>query len=125
MMGNCCKRTYQQSVKKLGIVLASMLLSTMAHGAPFLVSDPDPTGAADQCVYQEGSNTPVSSPIVVTPPALTGNCHIDLASFAAGTHSLQVSFKSTLWGVSSQPVPFALQKPAAGGTGPANLRISQ
>jgi hypothetical protein len=91
--------------------------------APFLVSDVDPTGAADKCVYQIGTATPVETNTVVVAPALTGSCRIDLASFPAGNNSIQVWFKSSLWGVESAKRPFAFSRPAAGGTGPQNLRI--
>lgn len=105
------------------VALALLIGSAGANAAPFLVSDPDPTGASDKCVYQVGTATPVETAVVVTAPALTGNCKIDLAAFPAGTSNLQVWFRSSLWGVDSAKSPFALSKPAAGGTGPQNLRI--
>lgn len=105
------------------LTLIALLVASYSHAAPFLTSDPDPTGAADKCVWQEGANAPVETPTVVVAPAVTGKCKIDLAPFTPGTHNLQVSFKSTLWGVSSASTPFVLSKPSAGGTGPANLVI--
>ena len=105
-------------------ILALLLfVATPVFSAPFIVSDPDPIGTADRCVYQEGTAAAVETPLFVVPPQLTGACKIDTVSFAAGTHNLLVWFKSTLWGVESAKVPFAFTKPAAGTTGPRNLRL--
>lgn len=103
---------------------AAMLLFTAieAFGAPFLVSDPDPNGF-DKCVYQVGTATPIETPTVVTPPALTGACRIDLASMPTGTSNLLVWFRSTVWGVETAKAPFVLRRPTAGGTAPASLRL--
>jgi len=106
-------------------LVVGLLMAVSAWANPFLVSDPDPTGAADKCVWQEGTGTPVETPVAAIPPStIVGSCKIDLASFTPGAHTLQVSFKSTLWGVSSVTVPFTFTKPAASGTGPVNLRVS-
>lgn len=104
-----------------GLVFA--LLGTNVYGAR-MVSDPDPTGAADKCVYQEGTNPPVETPVTVVPPALTGACDVVLDGFTTGQHNLQVWFKSTVWGVASAKVPFAFAKPGAGGPGPAGLKLA-
>lgn len=103
--------------------LLFLLFPCIAQSAPFLVSDPDPTGASDKCVYQEGTSPPVETNVVVVSPALTGACHIDLAPFSVGMHDLQVWFKSTLWGVESAKTPFVFVKPIANDTGPSNLRL--
>lgn len=107
-------------MKKLLLLL---LFPCAAQAAPFLVSDPDPTGASDKCVYQIGTATPVETPTVVTAPALVGACKIDLAGFAAGTNSLQVWFKSTLWGVTSNKANFTFVRPNATASGPQNLQL--
>ena len=100
------------------------LFCSSAYSAPFMVSDPDPTGAANKCVYQEGTGTIVETAVAAVPPStLVGSCKVDLAGFATGTHNLQVWFKSDLWGVTSVKVPFAFTKPSASGTGPTNLRL--
>lgn len=88
-----------------------------------LVSNADPTGAADKCVYQVGTAPAVESPVIVIAPTLTGSCDIQLDSFANGVHNLQVWFRSTVWGVDSAKVPFAFTKPAAGFPGPTGLKI--
>lgn len=100
-----------------------LFLPTLLFAAPFIVSDADPTGAADKCAWQEGTAAIVESNTVVTPPALTGACRIDATGFAVGVHNLQVWFKSTAWGVTSGKVPFVFQRPSATGTAPANLRL--
>ena len=104
-------------MRKLLLILVLFPLSSIA--APFLVSDPAPEGAAvaDKCVYQDGTAAAVETPTVAAA------CRIDLAGFTAGTHNLQVWFRSTLWGVDTAKVPFSLSKPAAGGTGPGGLRL--
>ena len=98
--------------------LAILMIPSLAWASPFLVSDPDVTGAADKCVYQEGSSEPVATPLV------QGACKIDLAQVSAGQHDLQVWFSSSLWGVDSAKVPFSYSRPAAGASGPSGLRIS-
>lgn len=92
-------------------------------GAPFLNSDADPTGAADKCVYQDGTGPIVETPVGVTAPAIIGGCRIDLSTWTAGTHNLQLWFKSTVWGVTSVKVPFVLIKPAVSASGPTNPRV--
>lgn len=101
------------------LIVAAFLAVTLsiAHSAPFLVSDPDPTGASDKCVYQIGTATAVET------IAVSNACKIDLASFVSGTSNLQVWFRSTLWGSDSAKVPFVLKKPAAGSPGPTGLSI--
>lgn len=81
-----------------------LIVSGQVFSAPFLVSDPDTSKAADACVYQEGTAAAISTPLVV------GGCKIDLAGFSAGTHNLQVWFRSSLLGVDSSKVPFRLRK---------------
>ena len=108
-------------MKKLLALL--LFMAAPAFAAPFIVSDPDPTGAADKCVYQEGAAAAVETPVAVVPPQLTGGCKIDAAGFTVGSHSIQVWFKSTLWGVTSGKAPFVFQRPSATATGPANLRL--
>ena len=111
------------------LLTALLLLSTsVVSGAPFLVSDPAPAPTAGDtitCVWQEGTNPAVSTPLAVYPATQTGpGCKIELATFTAGTHNLNVWFHSALWGTDSAQTPFVLQKPSAGGTGPATLRIT-
>jgi hypothetical protein len=105
-------------------ILAAMLLfPAIAAGAPFLVSDPDPNPAylRDQCVYQDGTAAPVSTPLATYPGQSGPGCMIDLAGFAAGTHNLQVWYHTDLYKMDSAKVPFTLSVPVAGGPGPANL----
>lgn len=110
---------------KLLFVVVLATFCTAAFPAPFITSDPDPTGAADKCVYQIGAAPAVETPVAaVAPSTVVGSCKIDTVSFAAGTTNLQVWFKSTLWGVESAKVPFVLKKPSAGGTGPQDLKIA-
>lgn len=109
--------------KLLFILVLCFSGSQSGFTAPFIYSDPDPTGAADKCVYTNGINAAIETVVVTVPPALTGGCKIDTAVFAAGTSNLQVWFKSSLWGVETAKIPFVLQKPVAGGTGPQNLRL--
>ena len=109
-------------MKKLFAIL--LFCSFPVGAAPFVVSDPDTTGASDLCVYQEGTTAPVESPVAAIPPStIVGSCKIDTAAFTVGTHNLQIWFKSTLWGVTSVKAPFVLTKPSATATGPANLRL--
>lgn len=89
-----------------------------AHAAPFIVSDPDPTGASDKCFYQEGVAAAVGTPVVAA------GCKIDASAFPVGAHSLQVWFSSTLWGVTSVKANFSFTRPSATATGPTNLQLS-
>jgi len=101
-----------------------LMLGGVAQAAPFLVSDPDPTGAANKCVYQDGTAPVVETLVAAVPPStIVGSCKIDLGGFSNGSHNLQVWFKSDLWGVTSVKVPFAFARPAPDGIGPANLRL--
>lgn len=108
-------------MRLLAIVL---FLPSVALAAPFLASDPDPTGAANKCVYQEGAGPVVETPVVaIAPSTIVGSCKIDLAGFAVGSHALQVWFQSDLWGVTSVKAPFSFTRPTASATGPSNLRL--
>ena len=110
-------------MKRLFLVVA-LLCWSQVQAAPFMVSDPDPTGAATHCVYQEGTGPVVETPVVAIPPStLVGSCRADLAGMSAGQHNLQVWFKSATWGVTSVKVPFAFARPSATGIGPQNLRL--
>lgn len=107
------------------ILLVLLFLCTPVFAAPFIVSDPDPTGASDVCTYQEGTAAPVSAPTVAIPPSnLVASCKFDASVFTVGTHNLQVWFSSTKWGVTSGKVPFSFTRPSATATGPANLQLS-
>ena len=109
-------------MKRLVLLLALAPASALA--APFLVSDPAPAGQGiDVCAYIDGSGAQVDTPLAVVAPQTAPGCKIDLAGFSAGAHNLQLSFKSTLFGTESAKVPFVFTKPAAGGTGPASVRI--
>lgn len=105
-------------------LLLLTLLPFNAMAAPFLVSDPAPTGQSiDQCIYQDGTAASVTTPLATYTGYSGPGCKIDLGTFAAGTHNLQVWFASSLWGTASAKIPFALNVPATGGAGPANLII--
>lgn len=95
-------------MKKLIQLAIFLLLAFDATGvvlaAPFITSDPDPTGAADKCFYQEGTAAAVGSSLVAS------SCKIDLAPFTAGTHNLQVWFSSSLWGGDFRESPFRILK---------------
>lgn len=103
-------------MKRFLAILCYMAAPTWA--APSIVSDADVSKSADKCVYQEGTAVAVETPLVL------GGCKIDLAGFIAGGHSLQVWFRSSLWGVDSAKVPFQFSKPSAGGIGPTNLLLA-
>ena len=105
-------------MKKLKtLITALMLFSGTVFAAPFLTSDPDPTGTADTCSYIDGTATQVDTPTV------DGGCKVDLARFSVGTHNLQVSFKNTLWNLESNSVPFVLVKPGNVGD-PASIKVA-
>ena len=87
-----------------------------AHAAPFIVSDSDPAGSVDRCVYQEGTATPVET---VT---FSYACHIDIAVFSTGTHTLRIWYKNYLNAISAA-VPFTFTKASPPVPIPQNLRI--
>lgn len=99
------------------LVLLVAFAAVPAFASPFLVSDPTTEPAVDRCVYQDGTAAPVATPLV------GGACKVDLAGWTSGNHPLQVWFRSSLWGVDSAKVPFAVSKPQAGGAGPVGLRL--
>src|SRR5258706_12110959 len=99
-------------------LLVALLFPLSVFAAPFIVSDPDPAGAADTCICQEGTATPLSAPTVAS------GCKIDAAPATAGTHNYLCWFSSTLWGTTSAKVAFTIKKPSASGQGPQNLTVS-
>ena len=102
-------------MKKL--LAIAVLFSGQAFAAPFLVSDPDPAQTADQCIYQEGSAAAVVTPTVGFA------CHADLSGVTTGSHTFNVSFKSSQWGIQSVPVPFTFARPALISS-PATIRLA-
>lgn len=105
-------------MKKL-ILAVLMLFSTSSFAAPFLYSDPDPTGASDICGYTLNSGVDIETTVV------NGGCKIDLANFPDGDNNMEVWFKSSLWGVESARIPFAFNKPASGAAGPNGILIGR
>jgi hypothetical protein len=110
---------------KLNVVVAAALFATSTPAlSAKIVSDPAPPNSGPVlCLYQIGTG-----PVVELPTAIYGSqtgpgCVIDLDPFAAGSYSMQIWYKYTLYNVESSKVPFVLSKPAAGGTGPQNLRV--
>ena len=101
-------------MKKFLLMLA---FASPVYSAPFLVSDPDPTQTADQCVYQEGAAAAVVTPTVGFA------CHADLSGVTTGAHTFSVTFKSSLWGTQSAAVPFTFARPASIGS-PATIRLA-
>ena len=105
-------------MKRMLVALA-LCFSPNLFGAPFLYSDPDPTGTADICGYSVNGGVDVETPVV------DGGCKIDLAGFPEGNNNTEVWFKSSLWDVESARVPFAFNKPSAGSEGPTGNRIGK
>jgi hypothetical protein len=87
-----------------------------ASAAPFVVSDPDPAGSVNRCVYQEGAATPVET--VTSSYA----CHIDTAVFSVGPHTLQIWFMNQ-FNETSAAVPFTFTKAPPPVPIPQNLRV--
>lgn len=102
------------------IILAVLLLPLNVFAAPFLISDPVPANSVvTHCVYQEGTATPVVTPLVDLA------CKADLSGVTVGLHNLQVWFRNDVWGTDSAKVPFVFTRPAAGGTGPAGVGLEK
>ena len=103
--------------KSFGFVLFALAMCfASAQAAPFIVSDSDPAGSVDRCVYQEGAATPVET---VT---FSYACHIDTAVFATGPHTLQIWFNNQFNAISAA-VPFTFTKAPPPAPVPQNLRI--
>lgn len=111
-------------MKKLLFVLL-FSLSPVTWGAPNITCDPEASGNADAFVYQEGTNPPVSTPLVQIAPSILKSCKADVSGFSVGTHSLQVWFSNVVWGGISPKAPFSFTKPGAITTAPQNLQLSQ
>jgi hypothetical protein len=97
-----------------------------AQAAPFIVSDPIsqlPTGitAADiACVYQEGTNPSVSTPIAVWKTQSGPGCVVDFAGIT-GLHSYQFWYRQISTSIDLSPkAPFVFGLGA-----PQNLRVTQ
>ena len=99
-------------------LFASLLfvLATSALAAPFIVSNPDPAGSVNRCVYQEGAGVPVET---VT---FSYACHIDTTVFSDGTHTLQIRFMNQFNAVGDS-VTFTFTKAPPAVPTPQNLRI--
>jgi len=105
--------------KEMKMLFTACLLfafSTLALSAPFIVSDPDPAGSVNRCVYQEGVGVPVET---VT---FSYACHIDTAAFSDGAHTLQIWFMNQFNGASAA-VSFTFTKEPPPVPVPQNIRI--
>jgi hypothetical protein len=92
-----------------------------ALATPFLVSDPWPMteNQPTACVYQEGTASPVSTPVAVNTDGSV-YCHIDLGAVVPGVHAYQV-WAANAWGV-SPTVPFSFTAGAIP-SAPAGMRV--
>lgn len=76
----------------LGLLVCAWVIAMghAAFGAPFINSDLAPD-MADGCSCQEGTNAPISAPLVA------GKCRIDIETIAVGSHTYACRFTSSLW----------------------------
>jgi hypothetical protein len=103
--------------KSLGCLFVALALCfASAQAAPFIVSDSDPAGSVNRCVYQEGAATPVET------ATFSYACHIDTAGFSTGTHTLQIWFMNQ-FNVAGASVPFTFTKAPPPVPVPQNLRV--
>jgi len=105
-------------MKKL-LALILLAPSVALAVGPHLYSDPAPSNAVQACVYTAGGSTqPISTALV------NNGCKIDLSNMPVGTTNMEVWFDYGVWGT-SEKVPFVLQRPDVGGTGPEALKIGK
>ena len=86
------------------VVLLIIFTSSVAFAAPFLICDPQ---AGVQFYRITGDPFWTGN----VPAQLDGSIKSDLLGIAIGTHSIQVSACSELWGCST-PSPFSFTRPA-------------
>lgn len=104
----------------IGSLLFVFLTGSYSTGAaPFIVTDPEPTGTATRCVFQEGTN-PSQETLTVG-----AACHIDIATFFSfGNHTVTLWFRAVSGGTNgllSAPFTFTRENPAL--AAPTNPRI--
>lgn len=87
--------------------LLLLLFPCVVSAAPFITSDADPSGLADQGVCQEGTATPLVAPVQAN------KIRIDVAGITTGAHSYQCWFRSTLWGIDGAKGTVEVKKPSA------------
>src|SRR6267154_2408750 len=99
-----------------------MLISSLVSGAPFLITNPV-TGTT--CTMYMDAAPGVTVPVVIaTVPAVGSMCQFDLATLAAGSHSVTVTTTSQpdpVWGGGGESVkssPLALTRPPLSGLPP-------
>lgn len=110
--------------------LALLFITAPALAAPFLITNPV-TGTT--CTMYMDALPGVTVPVVMaTAPAVGNMCQFDLATLAAGTHSVTVTTTSQpdpVWGGGGESVkssPLALVRPPLSGLPPApgGLRVT-
>ena len=110
-------------MKIAGIIL--LFLCAKAHAAPFLVSDPYPSGLS-QFLTPTSFNLTGLGPAVNSPALVNADgtvvLHYDLSGLGNGTFTVTASAVNQFGGISpaSAPFSFGIGTPSA----PTNLRIS-
>jgi len=116
-------------MRKLSALSALMIASSLAWGAPFLITNPV-TGTT--CTLYMDAVPGVTAPVVVASAPAVGNmCQFDLVALAVGAHSATATttaLPDPVWGgggesVKSSPLPFT--RPALSGlpAAPNGLRL--
>jgi len=115
---------------KVLALIVLMLTSSLAWATPFLITNPV---AGTTCTMYMDAVPGVTAPVVIaTAPAIGNMCQFDLASVAAGSHSVTVTTTSQpdpVWGgggesVKSSPLLFARPPTSGLPAAPNGLRLT-
>ncbi len=92
-----------------------MLVSALAWGAPFVVSDPTTDARVDTCSAYMDAVPGVTVPVTLATLPLVGKaCKYDIAFVAVGAHSIAMTFRNsadtTVWGESAKSSPLSFTR---------------
>ncbi len=95
-----------------------MLISSLAWGAPFVVSDPVITGVTQCGVFLDGSPKLTVPVTAVTLPVAGNICKVDVGSVSTGSHTISlttITVNDPVWGSqeSAKSSPLAFTRPLA------------
>lgn len=112
----------------LKLILIALAGISAANAAPFIVSDPAPSGTVPtHCgVYLDGA---ARTDVAVTSDATGKYCKIDAAGVTVGAHTVALSFviNDAVWGNLEGPKssPFPFSRPSAPTVAPGGTSLSK
>src|SRR5258706_10891592 len=118
---------FQGDKMRLAATIVLMLVSALALGAPFVVSDPLVAGV--QCGIFLDAAPKVTIPVTAVTTPVPGNiCKFDIGGVSAGNHTISmtaITVNDPIWGSqeSVKSTPLLFTRPAVP-TAPTNLQLT-